>query len=75
MRKEYGCITMNEEIKGKRLNVILDDVECFTHLANQGTPEVILQALSGHKDKRSLEAYVSPQENMLREYVVKYLHY
>lgn len=48
---------------------------CLTHLANQGTPEIILQAMSGHKDKRSLEAYVSPQENMLREYVTKYLHY
>jgi integrase len=48
---------------------------CLTHLANQGTPEIILQALSGHKDKRSLEAYVTAQENMLKEYVQKYLHY
>jgi integrase len=48
---------------------------CLTHLANQGTPEVLLQALSGHRDKRSLEAYVSAEENMLKEYVVKYLHY
>lgn len=48
---------------------------CLTHLANQGTPEIILMALSGHNDRRSLDAYVSPQENMLKEYVAKYLHY
>jgi hypothetical protein len=44
-------------------------------MANQGTPEILLQALSGHKDKRSLDAYVSPQENMLKEYVHRHLHY
>lgn len=29
MSKEYGCMTMNEgnDIKGKRLNVVLDDDE------------------------------------------------